>query len=295
VSLLLALRSILESSDGGALLADADARAELCEWFPELEAGRGFEQPELHAFTVLDHNLATATSFDEILGEGGRGSSFALRTAWLETGSLLDGEVGGVPIVAATRLACLLHDIAKPATATFADGRLRFPRHGPRGAELMAERLPRVGSNAELTRFITSLIRYHLRPRELIQPWPPTDKAVSRFLRDLDGHMLPLLLVNLCDGMATQGPRYTDAHFDRHLNFLNYVMSRVAELDDRRGLKPLMTGHDLLTELGMEGGRLVGAVLTSVLAAQSSGELTSREEAIAHARKALAELEASSP
>jgi hypothetical protein len=158
----------------------------------------------------------------------------------------------------------------------------------------MAERLPALGGNAALTRFVTSLIRYHLRPRELSRPWPPTDKAVSRFLRDLDGHMLPLLLVNLCDGMATQGPRYTDAHFDRHLNFLNYVMTRVVELEGHHGARPLLNGHDLLTELGMESGRLVGAVLTSVLAAQSSGELTSRDEAIAYARKALAALEAGS-
>jgi hypothetical protein len=159
----------------------------------------------------------------------------------------------------------------------------------------MAARLPELGASDEATRFVAALIRYHLRPRELVRPWPPSERAVQRFLSDLDGHMLPLLLVNLCDGMATQGPRYTGQHFERHLNFLNYIMSRVVELDGRVGPRPLISGHDLINELGMESGRLVGAVLTSVLAAQSSGELTSRDEAIAHARKALAAIEPMSP
>lgn len=295
MALPLDLRRILESPEGGRQLADADARAQLTEWFPDLEAGRGFVQPELHAYTVLDHNLATAACFDDVLGDEGRGGTFAARTGWLSRQELLGGSVGGLPVIAATRLACLLHDVAKPATAIHSEGRLRFPRHGPRGAELMAERLPRLGASSELTRFVTAMIRYHLRPRELVRPWPPSDRATQRFVRDLDGHMLPLLMVNLCDGMATQGPRYTDGHFDRHINFLNYVMSRVFELEELPGPAPLINGHDLVGELGMEGGRLVGAVLTSVLAAQHNGEVKTRDEALAYARSALAALEPETP
>jgi hypothetical protein len=289
------LREILGSEKGGTALAGADARGQLTEWFPELEGGRGFEQPELHAFTVLDHNLAAAAAFDEVVGGDGRGARFEEATRWLGASDALRGEVGEVSIVAATRLACLLHDVAKPATAVHREGRLRFPRHGPRGADLATERLAQLGAETELARFVAALIRYHLRPRELVRPWPPSDRAVQRFLHDLDGHMLPLLLVNLCDGMATQGPRYTDAHFERHINFLNYVMSRVAEVAGQPGVTPLLNGHDLITELGMESGRLVGAVLTSVLAAQANGEIRSRKDALAHARRALAALEAQGP
>ena len=116
---------------------------------------------------------------------------------------------------------------------------------------------------------------------------------MGRFLRDLGGRMFPLLMVNICDGIATQGPRYTDIHFDRHCNFLTYVMTRVAMLEEEPGALPLIDGNDLMTELNMESGRLVGAVLTSVLAAQGAGRVTDRHEALAYARTVLQTLDAS--
>lgn len=285
------LLDALAGSPGAATLRELAAGGELFGWFPELEAGRGFEQPELHSYTVLEHNLAAVDAFDELFGPGGRGQVFSERTAWLGDEARLAGEIDGLPIAALTRLACLVHDIAKPATATLVEGRLRFPRHGPRGAELLRAQLPRLGFGSDGTAFVQAMVRYHLRPRELVRPWPPTDRAVGRFLRDLDGHMFPLLAVNICDGIATQGNRYTDAHFDRHCNFITYVMVRVASLRQGSGPKVLIDGNDLLSELGMESGRLVGAVLTSVLAAQGAGRVTSRAEALAYARTVLASLE----
>ena len=49
---------------------------------------------------------------------------------------------------------------------------------------------------------------------------------MRRFVRDLDGEVLALMVVNLADGWATQGPRYTREHFRRHCAFVNYVLAR---------------------------------------------------------------------
>jgi poly(A) polymerase len=206
----------------------------------------------------------------------------------------LEREIDGLPVLALTRLGALLHDVAKPHTATFADGRLRFPRHGPRGAELVGERLPTLGMGKEATTFVAKLVRYHLRPRELIRTWPVTDRAVRRFVADLDGEVLPLMLVNLADGMATQGPRYTPEHYRRHCAFVRYVAARSwgafepAEGEER----PLLTGDDLIAELHLESGRLLGAVLTSVRQAQLDGAISMRDEAVSLARTVLAALRA---
>ncbi len=72
-----------------------------------------------------------------------------------------------------------------------------------RGLEMMRERLPAIGFGPGATDFVARMIRYHLRPGELIRNWPVSDKAVRKFVADLDGHVLPLMLVNLVDGMAT--------------------------------------------------------------------------------------------
>ncbi len=283
-----------------ALTADATAPAlreldranELTSMIPELEAGRGFGQPERHYYDVLDHNLAAVAAADAVLGDGADGSEFRDELAWIDLDESFSPEIEGLPMKALVKLGCLVHDVAKPLTAiTGDDGRLRFPRHGPRGGELMAERLPRLGFGPEATRFVSKLVRYHLRPGELVKAWPPTDRAVHRFVTDMDGHALPLMVVNLADGMATRGPGYTRESYRRHCGFVNYLLARAWAVNETEE-PPLVTGDDLIAELNLESGRLLGAVLTSVRRAQFEGVISGRDEALSMARITLARLQA---
>jgi len=278
---------------GGPAPVDAlrrlDADGTLTRLIPELEEGRGFRQPSLHAFTVLEHHFATVAAFDEAIGVGARAERLRSACAWFDLDAALDGEVEGLAIPVLTRLACLVHDVAKPATAVFQDGRLRFPRHGPVGAEKMAARLPQLGFSEGATDFVCRLVRQHLRPRELVQNHPVTDRAVRRFVADVDGHVVPLMLLNLSDGWGTRGPAYTDEHFDRHTGFLNYVVARAWSVT-RPGVAPLLTGEDLMAELDLRSGRLLGAVLLSVRRAQEEQQIMTREEALTLARSILREV-----
>jgi hypothetical protein len=279
----------LGGRDPAGALRDLDARRRLTAIIPPLEAGRGFEQPDLHHYTVLDHNLAAVAALEAATGLGEDGRDLRGVLSWLDFDEALEREIDGLPVRTLLRLSVLVHDISKPETATVIDGRLRFPRHGPRGAEVLRELLPALGFRAAQTDFVARMVRYHLRPGELVRNWPPTDHAIRRFVHDLDGHVLPLMLVNLADGMATRGPRYTRENYRRHGGLVNYVVARawaVTEADD----PPLVTGEQLMTTLDLEGGRLLGAVLTSVREAQTKGLVRTAEEAHALARETLAEM-----
>jgi hypothetical protein len=282
----------MEALTGGAsALRELDERGRLTAIVPELEAGRGFVQPEMHYFDVLNHNLATAAAFDRCIGHGEEGAELRAALDWIDFDASLERETEGLPLIALTRLACLVHDVAKPATATFVEERLRFPRHGPRGAEMLRARLPQIGFGWEATEFVAKLVRYHLRPGELVKAWPVTDKAVRKFVADVDGHVLPLMLVNISDGMAVRGPGYTREHFRRHCTFVNYVVARAVAANEE-GEPPLLTGDDLIRDLSLESGRLLGAVLTSVRRAQLDGSISNRDEALALARSVLVNLRA---
>ncbi len=270
-------------------LCALDASGALTSFIPELEAGRGFGQPELHYYDVLQHNLAAVECLDSVLASGQPNDQLRTALAWVDLDESVSRSMEDVPILALIRLACLVHDVAKPATAVHLDGRLRFPRHGPRGAEMMRERLPQLGFGPESTDLVARLVRYHLRPGELIRAWPVSDRAVRRFVADLQGHILPLMLVNLSDGMATQGPRYTREHYRRHCTFVNYVVARAWSVDEA-GEQALITGDDLIAELDLQSGRLLGAVLTSVRQAQLEGAVSRREDALSLARSVLATL-----
>ena len=276
---------VLCRADAGVRLRELDGKGELTRLLPELEAGRGFAQPALHAFDVLGHSLAAVEAVDAAFGEGETGLAFRAAIDWVDFEGWLARSVGGVPVAALVRLGALLHDVAKPATATMLEGRLRFPRHGPVGAEMMAERLPALGLDGEAAAFVTRLVRYHLRPAELVRNGPASDRAFRRFARDLDGEVLALMIVNLADGWATQGSRYTREHFDRHCAFVSYVLARAWAATAGEEPPPLVGGDDLMAELGLSGGRLLGAVLTSVRRAQLEGHVRTREEALALARE----------
>ncbi len=286
------LMAALVADDPAAALRALDAAGTLTRLIPELEAGRGFVQPERHHYTVLEHNLAAVAALHEATTDTAAGSELRQSLAWIDMDASLAREVGRTPLMALLRLAALVHDVAKPHTATIVDGALRFPRHGPRGAELLRERLPALGFGPEETAFVAAMVRYHLRPGELVKAWPPTDRAVRKFVTDLGGHVLPLMLVNLADGWATRGPGYTREHFQRHCGFVNYVSARAWAVMDDGEEAPLITGEDLIRELDLEGGRLLGAVLTSVRRAQSEGAITNRDEALALAGELLASMRA---
>ncbi|MGE3077229.1 MAG: HD domain-containing protein [Dehalococcoidia bacterium] len=267
-------------------LKELDQSGLLTRMLPELEAGRGFTQPELHYYDVLDHNLAAVAALDAALGDGADNRELRESLAWIDLDESLDREIDDLPLVSLIRLSALLHDVGKPMTAIFEDGRLRFPRHGPHGGELMAERLPALGFGPEATTFVARMIRYHLRPGVLIRNWPVSDKAVRKFVSDLNGEVLPLMLVNLVDGMATKGPGYTRENYRRHCTFVNYVTAR-AWAANEEGEPPLVTGDDLIRELDLPGGRLLGAVLTSVRRAQLEGAVSTKPEGLALARSVL--------
>jgi hypothetical protein len=284
------LAALAEPASADALIA-LDARGELTRLIPELEAGRGFAQPALHFYTVLDHSFAAVRAMDAVLGDGAEAAELRGVLAWIDIDESLSRTIEGLPMRSLLRLAALLHDVAKPETATLIEGQLRFPRHGPRGAELMRERLLALGFGPAATDFLARMIRQHLRSGELIRNWPPTDHAIRRFVHDVDGHVLPLMLVNLCDGWATRGPNYTRDNFRRHCGLVNYVVAR-AWAATTPGEPPLVTGEELMETLDLEGGRLLGAVLTSVRDAQLRGQVRDKGEALTLARALLASLRA---
>lgn len=277
------------AEDAAPALRELDAAGELVTCIPELNAGRGFLQPALHHFDVFQHNLSTVEALDRVLGATPYGREFRATLSWYDMNAVFERSFDGVSVRALLRLACLVHDVAKPHTATTVDGRLRFPRHGPRGADMMAARLPALGLAPDAVTFVTTLVRYHLRPAELVRSWPPTDRAVRRFVRDLGGEVLPLMLLQMADGMATRGPAYAPEHFRRHCQFLNYVVAHACEV-----MAPpeaaLVTGEDVMRELGLASGRLLGAVLTSIRQAQHTRAISTRAEALDLARRTVAEL-----
>jgi putative nucleotidyltransferase with HDIG domain len=151
------------------------------------------------------------------------------------------------------RLAALVHDIGKPATA--ADG--HFYGHEAVGAELTRAFLDRLHEPRAVTERVSHLVRNHMFVYE--QSW--SDAAVRRFIAKVSPDAIDeLFALREADNVGSGLPRSTG---------LPELRARVtAELAtgpilDRSALA--IDGNDLMAELGVPPGPGLGRVLEALL------------------------------
>jgi putative nucleotidyltransferase with HDIG domain len=173
---------------------------------------------------------------------------------WDHTLRTVDAAPAGRPVV---RLAALLHDIGKPAT--FADG--HFLGHDSVGAELADEFLERLRSPRAVRDRVVALVGQHMFGYE--PNW--SDAAIRRFIgkvRALGPGALDELLAlreadNVGSGLAAE------AGLVHELRFRIRAELEAEVALDRHGLA--VDGSDLIAELGLSEGPLLGRVLDELV------------------------------
>lgn len=266
---------------------------------PELIPAKGCSQPKEHYWEVFDHCVETVGVLDcllarQVADEACRQRAAVLWEQWQPADGLrgrYDGDAGsGHSRRALLKLTGLLHDVSKPETkAVQADGRTRFFGHDERGAVVASEALRRLRFSGREVGAVEALIRDHLRPGQLAAPGEvPTARALYRFYRDL-GELVPdLLLLNLADGAAAAGPRQTAAQWLGHVRYTAWILAQGVERESLTRPPRLVTGHDLIGELGLAPGPALGRILAELAEAEAAGELRTRDEALSRARALVA-------
>lgn len=272
----------------------------LSELVPEVTAGRDVAQPVEHAYDVLEHNLRTVAVLDALVGARPEGEYAWLRDdvraafGWAEPQlrAYMAGELGdGASRQALLKMAALLHDVAKPESRSVErSGRVRFFGHADAGARTAAEIMSRLRFSNDATRFVAMLVAEHLRPRQLAQLGEvPTRRALYRFYRDVGDALPALLLLALADGASARGPALTKDEWRRQVAYMNALLVRSVEEEGIVSPPRLLTGNDIMSELGLAQGPIIGRLLAALEEAQAAGEITDTESALRfvteHARR----------
>jgi hypothetical protein len=193
------------------------------------------------------------------------------------------------PRLVTLKLAALLHDTGKPAARTEEEGnRIRFLGHHQVGAKLTARILRRLRFNNAEVRLGEAVVRHHMRPLLLANQESVTSRAVYRFFRDTREAGVEVLVHALADHRATYPPA---AGGDAWLRLTLLTARMLEDYWERRAgrVNPpvLVNGHDLLREFELPPGPQIGELLEVVREAQASGEVHTREEALALLRSRL--------
>ena len=274
---------------------------------PELATGRGVTQPDdWHVYDVFEHNIHALEAIDVMLAVSPRDEHDWLHGALWETfgwcaerlRAYLDESITeGRSRQALLKLASLLHDVGKPQTrAVEPSGRIRFFGHGDAGAAIAARIMRRLRFSTRETQFVRLLVAEHLRPVQLAPGGhAPTRKALYRFYRDVPHAVPAVLLLSLADGAASAGPRLTREGWTAQVEYMNSLLVRSQEEEGIVSRPPLLTGHDIMRELGESGGPRIGWLLEALREAQATGEVTDTEGALAFVMKLARREQAAGP
>ncbi len=268
----------------------------LKEILPELMPARGVDQPGPHHFwDVFDHSVEALANLDLLLADPGAVEpvSQAMREIFDDALSRFDldeylaEKVQGESRLVLLKLAGLLHDVAKPETkAVDEKGHAHFYGHSELGATKAGVICHRLRLGKAETEFVALLIKKHLRPTQLSSGGPPSNRALFRFFRDLGDASTACLILLLADGAASARPRLKREGWIRSVSFVRYLLERhEGQLETVEKEPRLVTGADLMNELSIEEGPLVGILMRSLDEAIGAGEIGSREAALEYARR----------
>lgn len=191
-------------------------------------------------------------------------------------------------------IATLFHDIGKPSAKTQAgDGTIRFPDHAAGGAKIaydVGQRLAfaSAGIDPDQLRWV---IEHHGDGFNLDRLRPTT---VERTFIASPGSQT-LRHVIWADEYAGLRPADVQAGRAAHLDAeRSTALREVIDQLRRRGYRnadpaPLITGQDVMRELGVRAGPTIGRMLEKVRDAQLAGTLSTRDQAIGFLRQAHAD------
>ncbi len=258
--------TLLTSDNSGEILKELGQCGLLEAIYPELVATRKVTPNAYHHLGLFDHSIEAVSQLERKLPE---------LPAWVHQSN--DQELShGVTRLAATKLAALLHDIGKPSTWQInEEGRHTFYGHDSVGAIMAEETAERMKWSKPINRFISKLIKWHLRPGALFHQGEPTPKAVQRFYRKLGDDLPELMVLAFGDLGATRGDGLPES--SRHaLNarLFELLVGYKAFVDEVQSQPRLLGGHDVIRIIGIKPGPLVGEILEALDEAQGLKEVT---------------------
>ena len=183
----------------------------------------------------------------------------------------------------AVMLGAVAHDLGKPATTAFSDGRIRSIDHEDRGVAPASAWLDRLNVNSidgyDVRRQVLGITAQHLKPGSWFKVRDEVgDGAFRRLAHKVDLELLARVAKSDCEGRKP-------GTFD--CTAMDWFLERARAIGADKGPpKPILLGRHLL-ELGLKPGPRVGEILKAVYELQMDGSVTNLEEGIAAAKRLI--------
>lgn len=161
------------------------------------------------------------------------------------------------------RWGTLLHDIGKPQTKRWEDGRgWTFHNHNFIGSKMVKRifqnlRLPL----GEPLRFTQKMVNLHMRPIALMED-EVTDSAVRRLLFEAGDDIEELMM--LCESDITSNNRLKVRQFAENYKLVRQKLVEIEEKDRIRQFQPPISGEEIMQMFGLPPSAMVGTLKNEI-------------------------------
>ncbi|MBN1218205.1 MAG: CCA tRNA nucleotidyltransferase [Anaerolineae bacterium] len=256
---------------------------------PEVETLIGVEQSPPHYLDVFDHTIAALTTWTKMRQVDFSDPPIRLPAAVKQY--LHEPLAGNVTLEMIMPVAQLLHDTGKPATRTVKiqeSGhytKTQFLGHERESAKIARQVMNRFHFSGQAIGFVETVVTQHMRPLLLAQEGTASRRAIYRLFRDTTGQNyqagVAVALHALADQRATYPPGQGQAEEKALLEITNKLITAFFEQREQVvDPPPILNGRDLMAELNLAQGQLIGQLLDRLREAQATGQVQTRLQAL---------------
>ncbi len=298
------LFNILDGCRVSSAMRMLDQIGALHQVLPELDVMKGETQPLPHLYNVWEHTLALLKQLEAVysalVGDYNEevSSSLMMGLVVMNLGRFrhkLEEHFNNPlnpnrSLRGLLFLAALYHDAAKPATRQVdLNKRTHFIGHEDKGAMAAVIRAQALALSQVEVKRIEMIVHEHMRIHHLAKAGGiPSRRAIFRYFRTTGDAGVDICLISLADTLATYGINLSQetwlAELDVCRALLEAWWDRKTEIVNP---ERLVTGNDLLVELGLKPGPQLGRLLAAIQEAQAGGEIQTRQQALDFAREHL--------
>jgi poly(A) polymerase len=300
------LFKVLESPKSASAIRILEYLQALKYILPELNFLQGLAQSPPHTQDAWDHTLDVVSNLHKIIGVlqptyspevshslfmgviSHRLGRYREQLAYHLHRPLIQPR----SLISLITLSALYHDCGKPPTRQVdQDGHISFIGHEEIGADLVEKRGQDLQlSNAEIKR-LRDIVQNHMRPLWLANTGKlPSRRATYHFFKDTGPAGVDICLLSLADTLATYGKTLSPEIWTHQVEVIRTLLE--AWWDNNEEVispPPVINGNDLINELALKPGPIIGNILRSIQEAQATGKVNNRRQALELAAELLEE------
>ena len=191
-------------------------------------------------------------------------------------------DFGGFPRINHLKLAGFLHDIGKFSTWTIeVTGRHRFIKHDDVGAKMCVPYLREMKFSKKQIEYISSMIKNHIYPSNVIDAPDWNEKVKMRYLRKMEENVIDNIILAKADRLSARGEAITEEMVKTNLEGLDKLLDFY--LEKKETLKPLpklLDGIEIMKIKGIKQSPELGKIINALKEAQLNGDISTKKEAI---------------